>query len=306
MARLCSDFGSCPHAVVLLLLAPLAACATPQAPVIGGPSSNPTGPAVATAPPMEVDQVGLLMVQLRSDSAAAQREAAARQLATRKAKRAIGSLIEALVDADATVRAASSSALGDLVDASTKPALRDRAQAALGQLAKTDADEKVRSSAASSQSKLEKITGGIYVSLGKMSATPSGQEALKAYMGKEIAKVFASHTPPVKTQWPGGPPSSEQLEAHRAAGYFVNGTLASVRAEAADKSTKISCEVSILIATYPDRSILGFADGQARVQAAVTPKGIKFGKEACVSALVENLVARKVVKTLEEHAAHKP
>ncbi len=292
--------------LALFAMVQLSACTSPKTPLLVDTSGSPGPAGSASAAAAQLDEVAVLLTQLRSHAVAAQRQAAAQQLADRGAKRAIPSLIEALADADGGVRAASCSALGVLVDSSVEPALRDRAQAALGRLAQDDADQQVRSSAAAAHAKLENISGGIYVALGDMAATPSGEDALKAHMGTVIAKVIAAKAPTMKTAWPGGPPSSEQLKAHRAVGYFVNGTLAKVSAEAAGKSTAVSCGVSILIATYPDKNILGFADGQARVQSGSSPKSIKFGKEACVSALVESLVARKVIKTLQSHAANKP
>ena len=67
-------------------------------------------------------------------------------------------------------------------------------------------------------------------------------------------------------------------------------------------STIVSCKVSMLIATFPDKSMFGFLNGSASVQASADPSDVAEAKNDCVDAVVEDLVTKKVVPAIKTKA----
>ena len=55
----------------------------------------------------------------------------------------------------------------------------------------------------------------------------------------------------------------------------------------------------MLIATFPDKSMFAFLNGGASVQATSSPSEITFATEDCVTAVMEDLIAKKVVPTIK-------
>ena len=54
----------------------------------------------------------------------------------------------------------------------------------------------------------------------------------------------------------------------------------------------------MLLASYPDRSIFGLLNGGASVQATGSANDVALAREDCVSAVIEDLVAKKIVPTI--------
>jgi len=58
----------------------------------------------------------------------------------------------------------------------------------------------------------------------------------------------------------------------------------------------------MLLASYPDKSIFGLLNGGASVQATGSARDIALAREDCVSAVVEDLIAKKIVPTINTKA----
>jgi hypothetical protein len=58
----------------------------------------------------------------------------------------------------------------------------------------------------------------------------------------------------------------------------------------------------MLIASFPDKSMFGFLNGGATVQASADPSDVAEAKNDCVDAVVEDLVTKKVVPTIKTKA----
>ena len=58
----------------------------------------------------------------------------------------------------------------------------------------------------------------------------------------------------------------------------------------------------MILASYPERSMFGFLNGGAMVQAGSSSRDIEFAKEDCVSAVVESLVGTKIIPTINTRA----
>ena len=64
----------------------------------------------------------------------------------------------------------------------------------------------------------------------------------------------------------------------------------------------MACKLSMLLATYPEKSMFAFLDGGAKVQATSSARDIGFAKEDCVNAVVEDLVKKKIIPTIKMKA----
>lgn len=225
--------------------------------------------------------------------------------------RAIPALITALgKDAEKTVRGAAAVGLGKIVTDGTDPELVADARAALQKAAKKDKDSFVKKQAQKSLAKLDALRGGdtevrggaIYVDLGPMSAKiGAGADEMKALMRKTTESTFGKSGTGMATRFPGKKtPSKKDLKGVRA--FHVDGTLNELSTKAKGSATIVSCKVNMLIATYPEKSIFGFLNGGASVQASDDPSDIALAKKDCVSAVVEDLVIKKIVPTIKAKA----
>jgi hypothetical protein len=264
---------------------------------------------LGTSVPARADNVDELIQQLRSDDSDKVRLSAALNLTKLGNPRAILPLARAVVeDTDRSVRGAAAVGLGALVNDRTRPADRDEAKAALKQ-ARNDPSEIVRSQADKALKTIEGAaapspTGAIYVNIGPMSSKTgdTGSDAkLQALMAK-IATRTMEKARGMATVWPGGVPSKAVLEAKGAMGFYVDGTLNELNVKQAGATTTVSCRINMLLASYPDKAIFALLNGGASVQASGRAKDVALAREDCVSAVVEDLISKKIVPTINSKA----
>lgn len=254
------------------------------------------------------DRVDDLVRQLKSDPDYKVRLSAAINLGKIGDKRAVPALVDALVDADKTVRGVSAAALGKLVDSAVDAQVRGRALAELERVAKSDADAFVRSQAQKSFDALKglKETGGggkaVYVEIGPMSdVSKQGGAALLPMMQATVAKSIRKKAPTYLTQWPSGksPSKVELTRAGTPAAFYLDGTLTAMDVKTKGSLAEVSCNVSLLLATFPEKSMFGFVKGGAQVQTGTTDRQVSEAKEDCVGAVLESLVERQVMPTIQ-------
>jgi hypothetical protein len=268
------------------------------------------------AAPARADNVDQLVRQLENDDSDKVRLSAALNLTKLGDPRAILALAKALGnDADKTVRGAAAVGLGKLVTDKTKPAIKNLALAALRRAAESDDSDFVRGQAdkarkaigdtgASQPVQPPPSGGAIYVNIGPMSSKTGDGAAdakLKALMVKIATKTMAKVASGMSTSWPGGAPTKAQLEAKGASGFYIDGTLNELKIKESGSSTTVSCKINMLLASYPDKSIFGLLNGGASVQASGA-SDVALAREDCVSAVVEDLIAKKIVPTINTKA----
>jgi hypothetical protein len=250
--------------------------------------------------------VDRLIEQLESSSDYKVRLSAALSLSKIDDRRAIPAFIKALDDTDKTVRGVAAASLGKMIDGSTPKPLRDRAVAALKRTASQDKNAFVRKQAQKAHDTVANIgaapaagaAGGIYVNLGGMSAKTKDGAPMRALMRKTAVTAFKRRAPSMMIEWPGGKdPSKKQLDQRKMTAYHVDGTLNELVTAASGSTTLVSCKVSMLLATYPEKSMFGFLNGGAKVQAGTSDRDVQLAKEDCVAAVAEDLVA-KVIQTI--------
>ena len=98
--------------------------------------------------------------------------------------------------------------------------------------------------------------------------------------------------------WPGGAPSKQVLAQKSVSGFYVDGTLNALTVKTSGSSATITCKVSMLLADFPDKNMFGFLNGGASVSASGDEREQAMASEDCVSAVMEDLIAKKIVPTI--------
>ena len=256
------------------------------------------------------DNVATLIGQLE-DSSDKVRLSAALNLTKLGDPKAILGLIKRLDsnnESSKNVRSAAAVGLGTLGN-KVKGSQRDLAIKALRNAQANDPSEFVKVQA---ERALEKIgagggstptgTGGsIYVNVGPMSSKTGGpnDSKFRAMMVKVSTSTLSSRAPTMQQTWAGGAPTKAQLASKGFQGFYVDGTLNEVKVEKSGNTATISCKVSMLLASFPDKSVFGFLNGGAKVQGSASQRDIDLGSEDCVSAVIEDLIAKKIVPTIK-------
>jgi len=267
--------------------------------------------------PVLADAVDDLIKQLATDGSDKVRLSAALNLTKRGDQRAILPLVKAVGnDDDETVRGAAAVGLGELVNDKTKSSIKNLAVTSLKKAAASDASNLVRDQAsqalkaigvtpAAAQPQTSRPTtgggggGAIYVNIGPMASTTgdaASDAKLKPLMVKVATKTMEKVASNMAITWPGGPPTKAQLEAKSTLGFYVDGTVKELKVKQDGSSATVSCKISMLLASFPDKSIFGLLNGGASVQAS--PNDLALAREDCVSAVVEDLIAKKIVPTI--------
>jgi hypothetical protein len=268
------------------------------------------------ATPARADNVDKLIHQLGDDDSDKIRLSAALNLT--KLGDARVSVILALTkalgnDTEESVRGASAVGLGKLVTSKTDPKVRKVAVAALTQANQSDASNLVRGeadkalkaigvTAAGTQVQTPQTGSAIYVNIGPM-ASKTGDNAvdarLKALMVKVANQTMTRVASSMATTWPsGGAPTQAMLQAKSTVGFYIDGTVNVLNVKQTGSSTTISCKINMLLASYPDKSIFGLLNGGASVEASGSATNLALAGEDCVSAVVEDLIAKKIVPTI--------
>jgi hypothetical protein len=268
---------------------------------------------VMRAAPARADNVDELVRQLENDDSDKVRLSAALNLTKLGNARAIVPLAAAVErDSDKSVRGAAAVGLGKLVTDRTDPKVKAKAIAALTRARESDDSEFVKAQAAralkaigATETVAPPSGGAIYVNIGPMSSKTGDAAAdpkLKALMVKIATRTMAKVASHMATTWPGGVPTKAMLDAKSTVGFYVDGTLNDLKVKESRSSTMVSCKINMLLASFPDRSIFGLLSGGASVQASGSATDIALAREDCVSAVVEDLIAKKIVPTITTKA----
>ncbi len=264
------------------------------------------------AAPARADNVDELIRQLENDDSDKVRLSAALNLTKLGEQRAILALAKAVGnDGSASVRGAAAVGLGELVTDKTKSSFKNLAVSALKRAEGNDASDLVKTQAGKA---LKTIGGGstvsvpppssggaIYVNIGPMSSKTgdtTSDAKLKALMARIATKTMAKVASSMAITWPGGVPTAAMLSAKSTVGFYIDGTVNELKVKESGSSTTVSCKINMLLASYPDKSIFGLLNGGASVQASGRSTDIDLAREDCVSAVVEDLIAKKIVPTI--------
>ncbi len=234
-------------------------------------------------------------------------------------KRAIVPLTAALKDSDKTVRGVAAAALGKLIDGSVDTKTRKSAIDALEQAAKNDDDGFVRSQAQKAFDSVKSLRdvgatpggtgvadlGGktVYVEMGPFSDASGGAggtslvPVMRRVAEKQLGREFA-------VKWPGGKsPSKGELSKAHVSGFYVDGTVNKIEIKKSGKNATVKCYVSMLVATWPEKSTFAFANNKkAEVDSGSSDKEIAEAASFCVEAQVEAMMKNDLVPAIKQKA----
>jgi len=174
-------------------------------------------------------------------------------------RRAVPALLGALNDANTTVRAVAAGALGQIGDASAKPALQT--------LARKTRNAFVRQQARKALAKLSSATsahvGRIYLTIGKIANNTSrGGPELSDVLGRALLSQF-SRVDGVLATHRNRMPSPKTLKRRRIKAFVLDGAITSLSHQRRGSEVEISCGVRVSLATYPQNSMKAFYTGGA-------------------------------------------
>jgi HEAT repeats len=268
--------------------------------------------AMLRALPAAADSVDTVIEQL-SNSSEKVRLSAVLSLAKSRDPRAIDALLRTLAgDSDRNVRSASAVGLAKVVTDKTPVEVRRSVLAALTTAASDDGSSLVRKQAENAKAVISAlgdaatpVTGKIYVEIGPMAskAASTMDAKLKDLMKKTAQKTLGKAAPDMMTTWPGGKsPTKGQLSQKAVSGFYLDGTLTEIKVKEKGAASLVSCKISLLIATYPEKSIFAFLQGSASVSASSSAQDIELAHQDCVAAVIEDMVTKKAVAALQAKA----
>ena len=269
---------------------------------------------VAMPTAVRADNVDVLVRDVKSGSDYKVRLSAVLALAKLGDKRGIPALVGALGDSDKTVRGAAAVALGKLVTAATPATTRKQVKTALEKLVARESTDSVKKVAEKTLAQLAAIEeaaavtdapgGGVYVAVADMASKAEPIDKLKALAKKTVQTTLTRKGKEFLQTWPGGKvPTKTQLAAKKVMGFYVDGTVNEITVKQKGASATVSCKISMLIASFPEKSIFAVLTGNASVAGSNDERDIALAKEDCVAAVIEDLVASKVVPTIKTKAA---
>jgi HEAT repeat protein len=192
-------------------------------------------------------------------------------------KRAVPILSGALHDENATVRLVAAQALGKIGD----PASLDALNAAL-----RDPEESVANAARSAIDAIKKASKGgsqaagggakFYINVGPLAnkSKGGGPDAVKIFRDSLVSEL--RHTPGVSLD---GTMQKGQV------GYYVDGNIVQI----SSSRNELSCDLKVLVATWPSKSIIMWTDGGASVQGGVGGSAMRDCLEAATKSVSENI-----------------
>lgn len=192
---------------------------------------------------------------------------------------AVPSLIQALADQNSTVRGIAAAALGQLGDGSASEPLRD--------LIKRESEGFVRSQATKA---LATLSGGgaagkhakIYLSFGPFtggvkSAGPDAAKIIQDALSHELGKL------PVVTLTL-SPADQHNFPKTGLQGFYIDGNITRLDDVLAGGGSETSCDVKVMVARWPSKSIIMWTNAGASLQSGSRPRDKDGARRDCLEA----------------------
>jgi HEAT repeats len=199
--------------------------------------------------------------------------------------RAVQPLIKALGDSNKTVRGIAASALGQLGDAAAVEPLRD--------LLRHESDSFVRGQAEKATAALSTTGGGggaakrgakIYVNFGAFvggvkSAGPDASKMLQEALSRELGKM------PIVTLTL-SPADQHNFGKSGMSGFYIDGNITKLEDSGGNET---SCDVKVMVARWPQKSIIMWTNAGASVQSGSRPRDKENARKECLEASARGL-----------------
>lgn len=199
--------------------------------------------------------------------------------------RAVRPLIRALADSNKTVRGIAASALGQLGDSAAVDPLRD--------LLRHESDPFVKGQAEKAVAALSGAGGGggkrakIYVNFGAFlggvkSAGPDAAKILHEALSREIGKL------PIVTLTL-NPADQHNFGKSGMSGFYIDGNITKLEDSSAGGGAETSCDVKVMVARWPQKSIIMWTNAGASVQSGSRPRDRENARRDCLEASARGL-----------------
>ncbi len=255
------------------------------------------------------------------------RLAAALALSKSKDARAVLAVADALdQDEDATVRRVAAIALEKMIDSETPKDALGLSITALEKAAKTDGDSKVRETAKRALRAVERFKkkgepavatktttdrgSAVFVNVDKAldqskKAPVDGPDRVTKVVKRQVESIGYS------TNWPGGLPTSAELDTAKTRGYIVASTVKKVDITRSGHQTQVACTVAIRVSPWAGKdggekweaNKVASASGSAKAMTGNTEREVQGGVRDCLEAVSEDVTSRQVVPFLKHLTA---
>jgi hypothetical protein len=246
------------------------------------------------------------------------RLAAALSLSKSRDPRAVIALATALRgDGDESIRRVAAVALEKMIDASTAEDARDLGIGALEQAAASDADPRVKDTAARAAkalAPLRKKRGrsdkpSVFVNV---DPTSDQSKQLPADTSDRLTRLLRKsvESKGYATSWPGGLPTSAELSSNRSRAFIVAGTVKKIEITKVGGRTQIACTVAVRVAPWMGKdggerweaNRAASASGSAKATTGNRDRDVQSGLRDCVEAVAEDVASRQVLPFLKQIA----
>jgi HEAT repeats len=190
---------------------------------------------------------------------------------------AVSSLVKALSDQNKTVRAIAAQALGQLADPIAADPLRD--------LLKREGDPFVRSQTEKALALVSTDAGSkkakIYLTFGPFtggvkSAGSDAAKVIRDALARELGKLA------VVTLTLG--PAEQKAFPKTMQGYLIDGNITRLDDVPAGGSSETSCDVKVMVARWPSKSIILWTNAGANLQSGTRPQDKVSARKDCLEA----------------------
>jgi hypothetical protein len=199
--------------------------------------------------------------------------------------RAVQPLIKALGDQNKSVRGIAAAALGQLGDPSALEPLRD--------LLKQESDPFARGQ---TEKAIAVLSGGggaakrgakIYVNMGGFgggvkSAGPDAAKILHEALSRELGKM------PIVTLSL-SPADQHNFGKTGMSGFYIDGNITKLEESSAAGASETSCDVKVMVARWPQKSIIMWTNAGASVQSGSRPRDKENARKDCLEASARGL-----------------
>jgi hypothetical protein len=194
--------------------------------------------------------------------------------------RAVPILSGALRDDNPTVRLVAAQALGKIGDSSALSALQTAAADPVASVASMAKQAIAAIGKGRPGGPISKGGARFYINVGPLAnkSHGGGPEAVRMfrdYLVRELKK-----TPSVTVD--GGLQRGQT-------GYYVDGNIVRLTTQPAGSFSEVSCDLKVLVATWPAKSIIMWTDGGATVQVGTSPSQQATGMRDCLEAAVQGV-----------------
>jgi hypothetical protein len=200
--------------------------------------------------------------------------------------RAVPPLIKALGDTNKTVRGIAAGALGQLGDASAVEPLRELLRHESDSFVRGQADKAVAalSNAGAGGGGGPKRGAKIYVNFGAFvggvkSAGPEASKILHEALSRELGK-----TPTVTLSL--SPADQHNFGKSGMSGFYIDGNITKLEDSGVNET---SCDVKVMVARWPQKSIIMWTNAGASVQSGSRPRDKENARKECLEASARGL-----------------